>query len=134
MSMGITYYWCGLTFSSSGNLPDTGFQHMSPVLAGKFFATEPERQPITVIISVLKIEALKNNNIFQNNLQFWPISAEAAYLCFKEHWQKWVLEDPLSQGLKNMPWLSKESLSGYMYWEPQFLSMGYRHFHSMGFT
>lgn len=134
MSMGITYYWCGLTFSSSGNLPDTGFQHMSPVLAGKFFATEPERQPITVIISVLKIEALKNNNIFQNNLQFGPISAEAAYLCFKEHWQKWVLEDPLSQGLKNMPWLSKESLSGYMCWEPQFLSMGYRHFHSMGFT
>ena len=134
MSMGITYYWCGLTFSSSGNLPDTGFQHMSPVLAGKFFATEPERQPITVIISVLKIEALKNNNIFQNNLQFWPSSAEAAYLCFKEHQQKWVLVDPLSQGLKNMPWLSKESLSGYMYWEPQFLSMGYRHFHSMGFT
>ena len=70
MSMGITYYWSGLTFPSSGNLPDTGFQHMSPVLAGKFFATEPERQPITVIISVLKIEALKNNNIFKTIYNF----------------------------------------------------------------
>ena len=114
MSLGITHFWSGLTFPSSGNLPDTGFQRRSPVLTRKFFATEPERQPITVIISVLKIEALKNNNIFQNNLQFWPISAEAAYLCFKKHQQKRVLEDPLSQGLKNVSWLSKESLPGYM--------------------
>ena len=118
MSMGITHYWRGLTFSSSGNLPDTGIQHIFPIMAGKFFATEQERQPITTIISVLEIEALKNNNIFQNNLQFWPFPAVAAYLCFKESQQKRMLEDLFSQELKNMSWLSKESLSGHMCWKP----------------
>ena len=34
-------YWSGLPFPSPGVLPDPGIEHMSPVLAGGFFTTEP---------------------------------------------------------------------------------------------
>ena len=34
-------YWSGLPFSSPGDLPDPGIEHMSPVLAGRLFITEP---------------------------------------------------------------------------------------------
>ena len=32
-------YWNGLPFPSPGNLPDTGIEPVSPVLAGEFFTT-----------------------------------------------------------------------------------------------
>ena len=34
-------YWSGLPFPSPGNLPNPGIKLVSPVLAGKFFITEP---------------------------------------------------------------------------------------------
>ena len=33
-------HWSGLSFPSSGDLPDPGFEAMSPSLAGRFFTTE----------------------------------------------------------------------------------------------
>ena len=38
-------YWSGLPFPSSGDLPNPGFEPMSPALAGRFFTTEPPRKP-----------------------------------------------------------------------------------------
>ena len=34
-------HWCGLPFPSPGDLPDQGIKLVSPVLAGRFFTTEP---------------------------------------------------------------------------------------------
>jgi len=34
-------YWSGLTFPSPGHVPDPGIEPLSPVLAGRFFITEP---------------------------------------------------------------------------------------------
>ena len=34
-------YWSGLPFSSTGDLPDPRIKHAPPVLAGRFFTTEP---------------------------------------------------------------------------------------------
>ena len=40
-------YWSGLPFPSSGDLPDPGFEPVSPALAGRFFTTELRRKPYT---------------------------------------------------------------------------------------
>ena len=40
-------YWSGLLFPSAGDLPDPGFEHVSPALAGRFFTTELPRKPYT---------------------------------------------------------------------------------------
>ena len=37
-------YWSGLPFPSPGDLPNPGFEHVSPELAGRFFTTEPPRE------------------------------------------------------------------------------------------
>ena len=34
-------YWSGLLFPTPGDLPDSGIEPASPVLAGRFFTTEP---------------------------------------------------------------------------------------------
>ena len=34
-------YWSGLPFPSPGHVPDPGIEPLSPVLAGRFFITEP---------------------------------------------------------------------------------------------
>ena len=39
-------YWSGLPFPSPGDLPDPGIELMSPVLAGRFFSTEPPGKPL----------------------------------------------------------------------------------------
>ena len=38
-------YQSELPFPSLGDLPDPGFEHMSPTLAGGFFTTEPPGKP-----------------------------------------------------------------------------------------
>ena len=38
-------YWSGLPFTSPGDLPYPGFEPVSLALAGRFFNTEPCRQP-----------------------------------------------------------------------------------------
>ena len=41
-------YWSGLPFPSMGDIPDPGIKPVSPVLAGRFFTTEPPgRLPLT---------------------------------------------------------------------------------------
>ena len=40
-------YWNGLPFPSPGNLPDPGIKPVSPVLAGRFFTTEPPGKPLS---------------------------------------------------------------------------------------
>ena len=35
-------YWSGLPFPSPGHLPNQGVEAASPVLAGRFFTTEPQ--------------------------------------------------------------------------------------------
>ena len=35
-----------VAISSSGNLPNTGIEPMSPALAGRFFTTEPPGKPL----------------------------------------------------------------------------------------
>ena len=37
--------WSGLPFPSPGDLPDPGINHTSPILAGRFFTTEPPGNP-----------------------------------------------------------------------------------------
>ena len=38
-------YWSGLPFPSLGDLPHSGIEPESPILAGGFFTTEPPRKP-----------------------------------------------------------------------------------------
>ena len=38
-------YWSGLPFPCPGDLPNPGFEPMSPALAGRFFTTEPPGKP-----------------------------------------------------------------------------------------
>ena len=54
LSMGLTRqeYWNGLPFPSPRYLPNPGTKPtspVSPVLAGRFFTTEPPRKPITTV-------------------------------------------------------------------------------------
>ena len=48
LSMGFSRqeYWSGLTFSSSGVLPDPGIELASPAQAGGFFTAEPPAKPV----------------------------------------------------------------------------------------
>ena len=39
-------YWSGLPFPSPGDLPGPGIEPASPVLAGRFFTTEPPWKPV----------------------------------------------------------------------------------------
>ena len=38
-------YWSGFPFPTPGDLPDPAIESMSPVLAGRFFITEPPGEP-----------------------------------------------------------------------------------------
>ena len=38
-------YWSGLSFPSSGDLPDPGLKPASPAMSGEFFTVEPEESP-----------------------------------------------------------------------------------------
>ena len=38
-------YWSGLPFLPSGDLCDPGIEPASPILAGRFFTTEPPGKP-----------------------------------------------------------------------------------------
>ena len=43
-------YWNGLPFPSPRDLPNPGVEPTSPVLAGKFFTTQPPGKPILPVI------------------------------------------------------------------------------------
>ena len=52
-------YLSRLPFPSPGDLPDPGIEPMSPVLAGRFFTTEPPGKPAEqLLIEQLLIEQL----------------------------------------------------------------------------
>jgi len=38
-------HWSGVPFPSPGDLPDPGIEPIAPVLAGRFFTTEPLGKP-----------------------------------------------------------------------------------------
>ena len=48
LSMGFSRqeYWNGLLFPSLGDLPNPGFESVSPALAGGFFTTQPPEKPL----------------------------------------------------------------------------------------
>ena len=41
--------WSGLPFPSLGDLPDSGIKPTSPILAGRFFTSEPPGKPQVLI-------------------------------------------------------------------------------------
>ena len=43
-------YWSGLPFPSPGDLPDSGIEPISPVLAGRFFTAEPLGKPLETVL------------------------------------------------------------------------------------
>ena len=45
-------YWSGLPFLSLGDLPDPEIEPRSPVLAGRFFTTEPPGKPDLTYVNV----------------------------------------------------------------------------------
>ena len=47
-------YWIGLPFPSPGDLPDGGIKPMPPVLASRFFTTEPPGKPLQKHTEFLK--------------------------------------------------------------------------------
>jgi len=52
-------YWCGLPFPPPEDLPDPGIETVSftsPVLAGRFFITEPPEKPQILLYSLPKAE------------------------------------------------------------------------------
>ena len=51
-------YWSRLPFPSAGDLPDPGIEPMFPVLAGRFFTTEPPERPSTTVTNALVSIAL----------------------------------------------------------------------------
>ena len=56
LSMGFSRQecWSGLPFTSPGDLPNPGMEPMSPVLAGRFFTTEPTgKPPVTSLLLLL---------------------------------------------------------------------------------
>ena len=57
-------YWSGMPFPSPGNLPNPGVEHMSLVLAGGFFTTEPPGIPI-ILIPTLKKDITSKKTIDQ---------------------------------------------------------------------
>ena len=47
-------HWSGLPFPTPGNLPDLGFEPVSPALAGRFFTIEPlGKFPIDYLLLLL---------------------------------------------------------------------------------
>ena len=55
-------YWSGLPFPSPGDLPDPGFKPAFPILAGRFFTTEPpgksESESHSVVSESLQLHGL----------------------------------------------------------------------------
>ena len=45
-------YWNGLSFPSSGDLPNAGIKPESPALTDRFFTTEPPGNPLSIILGV----------------------------------------------------------------------------------
>ena len=64
LSMGLLRqeYWSGLPFPSPGDHPDPGFEPAFPVLAGRFFTTEPpgksENESHSVVSDSLRLHGL----------------------------------------------------------------------------
>ena len=61
-------YWSGLPFPSPGDLPDPGI-NASPVLAGRFFITEPPGKPVCMymFVQIYILYISKIYNLFRRN-------------------------------------------------------------------
>ena len=92
-------YWNGLSFPSSGDLPNPGMESMSPgSWAGRFFTIEPLGKPMCRILVELKImnwialETIRKYflivffpNIFTdpNSKAFYLISTDSNHVCVR---------------------------------------------------
>ena len=74
LSMGFPWqeYWCGLSFPSPGDLPNPGIEPTSPVLAGRFFTTEPPGSPLLTISS---LQSLSRVQLFVTS---WTAACQAS--------------------------------------------------------
>ena len=52
-------YWSRLPFPPPRDLPDPGIEHETPLLAGKFFATEPSGKPHVSLLRTEDIGVLR---------------------------------------------------------------------------
>ena len=67
-------YWSGLPFLSPGDLPDPETEPRSPVLAGRFFTTEPPGKPYLTCVNVFNLNNPIQDTIFVPNLQKRKVS------------------------------------------------------------
>ena len=58
-------YWSGLPFPCPGDLPDPEIEARSPLLAGRFFTTEPSGKPLKTLIDFILKEILSLQEIKQ---------------------------------------------------------------------
>ena len=83
-------YWSGLPFPSMGDIPDPGIKPVSPVLAGRFFTTEPPgRLPLT------SLQVLNKDQLG------FPVGSEVKNLpAMQETWIRFLgQEDVLEEGM-----------------------------------
>ena len=85
-------YWSGLPFPSSGGLPGSGIEPMSPALAGGFFTTKPPGKSIQThrecllhvccdaIRNYYSIDYIKNHEISKET-QTQVHTSSKAYIC-----------------------------------------------------
>ena len=81
LSMAFPEYWSELPFPSLGDLPNPGFEPMSPILAGGFFTTEPPGKPHAVI-SQGNLILPKGKEYFYVNKVLTNLLARDELICF----------------------------------------------------
>ena len=74
-------YLSGLSFLSSGDLPDLGIEPMSPVLAGGFFITELQGKPERQYVSYQMLPDQINHITAETNHQYVIGTQGSGQLC-----------------------------------------------------
>ena len=85
-------YWNGLSFPSSGDLPDPGIEPESPALAGRFFTVEPPGKPFLVLLLVFPnmfTAKLLLKNRASSQFLFWSGWVKLGTSAFLTYWDSW---------------------------------------------
>ena len=73
-------HWRGLPFPSSGDLPDSGIEPVSPILAGRFFTLSHQGSPSTGIPRFIVLYFIVlYSSVFLNKL--WLSCVKQVYWC-----------------------------------------------------
>ena len=88
-------YRSGLPFPPPGDLPNSGIEPRSPVLAGGFFTTVPRGKPQPQILLYpsdlcLLLTSLRNMNLLINLLSYWGIAGFRVNVCCIEKWSSYI--------------------------------------------